>query len=134
MQSPLRRLHMKPMSMRHRLAVFVIATALLYPVHQHVAATINQKTRPSSPIPNTTMDSDGVIRLNPQNGCGPFAHVENHPVYGQLCVQNDGSWNVATDGSAVEKSPPCVSTSGSGTASSGLVVSCQPDSAWPSRR
>jgi hypothetical protein len=58
--------------------------------------SIHPKGMIPSPIPNTTMDSDGEIRLTPANGCGPFAHVENHSKYGPLCVQNEGRWETSS--------------------------------------
>lgn len=79
-----------------------------------------------SPIPNTTMSPDGVIRLTPKNGCGPFAHVENHPVYGDLCVQNDGQW-VIGDSNATENLPaPC----GDVNKQDDSLLSCQSSSQW----
>lgn len=123
----------KYLTLWDRFALTMIAASIVVTLVFQILS-IHQKTRTSSPIPNTTMDSDGVIRLNPQNGCGPFAHVENHPVYGQLCVQNEGSWKVAIDSATVEKSPPCVSDGGSSAASSGIALSCQSISAWPSHR
>lgn len=45
---------------------------------------------------NAARDNDRVIRLNPQNGCGPHAHVEAHPKYGPLCIQDVGAWKKAT--------------------------------------
>lgn len=111
-----------------RIALAIIAISIsMASVFQIL--NIQQKTRTSSPIPNATMDSDGVIRLNPQNGCGPFAHVESHPVYGQLCVQDQGSWKAGTDGPIAEKSPPCAHGSVGGSS-----LSCQPTTTWSSHQ
>lgn len=101
-----------------------------------VSITVPTKNRDFSPIPNTTMDKDGVIRLNPQNGCGPLAHVENYPDIGPLCVQNEGSWKVSSGASSASKeSPPCISVGGAGVESNGPLLSCQsPGSAWTSPR
>ena len=117
-----------------RIALTIIVTSVVMTVVFQIMS-IHQKSGTSSPIPNTTMDSDGESRLNPKNGCGPFAHVENHPEYGLLCIQDEGSWKVTTDDSEAKKSVPCASASVSGTAASnGLVLSCQSDSTWQERR
>ncbi|MBP8276041.1 MAG: hypothetical protein KAX55_04025 [Propionivibrio sp.] len=50
--------------------------------------------------------SDGVFRRVPPY-CGPEAHVITDPKYGQLCVQNEGVWRVAT---VAEAAAPAVPT------------------------
>lgn len=35
--------------------------------------------------------------ITPQSGCNFFSHVEHHPQYGLICVQNEGSWFVRTE-------------------------------------
>lgn len=72
----------------------------------------------SSPIPNTARDVDGVIRLIPEKGCGPLAHVENHPKYGRLCVQ-EGRWQVSTSNAAATEAP-CIGPD------EALLLSCLP--------
>jgi len=111
----------------------LIATLALLAVWAAVATVPLMSSSPHgmqpSPIPNTTMDSDGVIRLTPEKGCGPQAHVEKHPVYGALCIQDESRWVVAA-GSAVAAPEPLCSTA---DPSNGAVVSCQPG-AWRSSR
>lgn len=113
----------KYLTLRDHIALTMIVASIAITVVFQIL-TIQQKTRTSSPIPNTTMDSDGVIRLNPQNGCGPFAHVENDPKYGQLCIQNEGSWKVAEVGEA-HRTPLCIGPNGSSVQPGGLLWSCQ---------
>lgn len=41
------------------------------------------------------LGSAAGLERNPTNGCGPGAHVEDHPKLGKLCVQSQGSWDDA---------------------------------------
>lgn len=89
-------------------------------------SSIHLARTPYSPIPNTTVGSDGVIKLTPEKGCGPYARVEHHLGYGPLCV-HDGRWAISSVGSMVAEAPPCV---GPGQA----LLSCQHGAEWSSRR
>ncbi|MDH0341981.1 hypothetical protein [Chromobacterium haemolyticum] len=110
--------HMEKKLRAATLALLVMwAVLVLLPIFTHPIGSMTP-----SPIPNTTMDSDGVIRLTPEKGCGPYAHVENHPGYGLLCVQNEGRWD-----STATLAPPCVD-------SHGILLTCQPESAWKAQQ
>lgn len=89
------------------------------------AAAADDSAIATSPIPNTTRDKDGVIRLNPTNGCGPNAHVEVHPKYGQLCIQNGGGWKTANPATAKAHEQPCIGPNGSNVAPDGSLWQCQ---------
>lgn len=95
----------------------VLSPLLLAPVYKSQQHT--------SPISNTTMNADGSIDLNPQNGCGPFAHVEDHPPYGALCVL-EARWEVAQEVAPHEATPPCAPVEGNG----GSLLTCHPSGGW----
>ncbi len=69
--------------------------------------------------------ADGVIRQVPPD-CGPLAHVENHPEFGPLCIQNEGKWTTAKDNTPQET--PCLA--GTTTTRDGKLLSCQDDVNW----
>lgn len=89
------------------------------------AAVAEESAIATSPIPNTTRDKDGVIRLNPTNGCGPNAHVETHPKHGQLCIQNGGTWKKTTPATAKANDQPCIGPNGSNVAPDGSLWQCR---------
>lgn len=64
--------------------------------------------------------SDGVIRQVPGH-CGPEAHTENHPKYGEICIQNK-----MTEAEAKQlDSHSCL-----GQGNNGLLYSCQANFEW----
>ena len=72
---------------------------------------------------NGILDNEGVIHFVPPY-CGPNAHFENHPHYGRLCIQNEGSWKVAVVDEQ-DRMRPCTDPNDQSVPSSALLSSCQ---------
>lgn len=106
-----------------KLLTAMLALLVLWTFLAILPIFIHPKGMTPSPIPNTTMDSDGVIRLTPEKGCGPFAHVVNHPGQGLLCVQNAGRWDTSSGHATAANAQPCRDFNGT-------LLSCQPEVVW----
>ena len=68
-------------------------------------------------------DKENVIHFVPPY-CGPNAHVESHPQYGRLCIQDEGNWKVAAVGEQ-DRMPPCTAADGPAAQAGALLLSCQ---------
>ncbi len=106
------------------LASWVVGAWLIFAAVGEIVSPGNQRSDGEVVASiNGIRDTDGVIHFIPPY-CGPNAHVENHPKYGQLCIQDEGSWKVAVVGGE-RRVPPCIGPNGSNARPDGLLWSCQ---------
>lgn len=69
-------------------AALLIISLLAVVVQLHFVFT-------ASPNPLFSAQDNLVSSAKSQTECGPRAHVQQHPKYGSLCIQNKGSWRVS---------------------------------------